>query len=525
MDNSLPPDVLFLNGNIHTLSSGRVEALAVREGTLIALGSDREISGLAGPGTEFVDLKGKAVTPGLMDSHGHMTSLGRLLTGKIDLSSTKSFQDLLTAVCVQVGKRPKGEWIFGGRWDQTNWGEDSFPVHHPLSSLSPDHPVFLHRIDGHAVFANRKAMDLAGIDQDTKAPQGGDILRDPNGELTGIFVDNAMALFDPVLPARNKIRKEILAAQEHCLSLGLTGVHDAGIDLEEVDVYEALVKEKALHLRVYGMVFMRPGCESILRERSPAEGAHFSLRAIKILLDGALGSRGAWLKADYSDAVGSQGFPLHDMSTLGLWVRLAREKGWQVCTHAIGDRAVGETLDAYERVGGARPRIEHAQMIGQDDFSRFARLGVIASVQPVHATSDMRWVEERLGRDRLRGAYAWRSLLREGVALAGGSDFPVEPPDPWKGIYAAVTRQDSQGRPVGGWIPEEKLTREEALHAFTLGAAYASFEEHRKGSLVPGKFADFVAWSADPMTCPDEDLLGIRAERTVIGGNSVYQRS
>ncbi|MDP6957784.1 MAG: amidohydrolase [Planctomycetota bacterium] len=524
-DSNSHPDAIFLNGNIYTLTSSRVEALAVREGNLIAAGSTRDISKLASRETECIDLGGQAVTPGLMDSHGHMTSLGRLLTGKIDLSSTKSFQDLLSAVRAQIEKRAEGEWIFGGRWDQTNWGDDLFPPHHQLSSLSPNHPVFLHRRDGHAVLVNQKAMDLAGIDLDSKSPQGGEILRDSNGELTGIFVDNAMSLFDPVLPAPQKIRMEILAAQEHCLSLGLTGVHDAGIDPAEVDVYETLEKDRDLHLRIYGMLFMKPGCESILRERTPKEGDRFSLRAIKILLDGALGSRGAWLKADYSDSVGSHGFPLHDMSTLGAWVHLAAEKGWQVCTHAIGDRAVGETLDAYEHVRGERPRIEHAQMIGQDDLSRFSRLGVIASVQPVHATSDMRWVEERLGRGRLRGAYAWRSLLREGVALAGGSDFPVEPADPWKGIYAAVTRQDSHGMPVGGWIPEEKLTREEALHAFTVGAAYASFEEHRKGTLVPGKFADFVVWSADPMTCSDEALLEIRAERTVIGGKSVYQRS
>lgn len=520
------PEFLWHNGDIHTFSRGRVEAMAIRGDRIVALGRTEDLARAAGPGTTRIDLQGRTVTPGLIDSHGHMSSLGRILAGRLDLRATKSFQDLLDSVSTRVAETKRGEWILGSRWDEANWGRKEFPTHAELSAVSPDHPVLLHRVDGHAALANHRAMELAGIGPGTKDPGGGRILRDSDGNPTGIFVDHAMSLFHPVLPARGGIRGDLLAAQERCLSLGLTGVHDAGIDPPLVEAYRKLEAEGTLRLRVYGMLKMNRERESWLEEKKPIKGERFTLRAIKVFLDGAMGSRGAWLLEDYADRRGNRGLPQVEPDLLESWTRLAISRGWQVCIHAIGDRAIRETLDAYQRAEGKpehRLRVEHAQVAAWKDLERFARQGVIPSMQPTHATSDMRWAKDRLGEDRLRGAYAWATLVRGGAFLAAGSDFPVESPDPMKGIYAAVTRQDGKGWPEGGWRPEERLTRREAFRAFTLGAAHAAFEEEEKGTLEPGKLADFVVWSADPVTCPPEELLRIRALRTVIGGETVFK--
>lgn len=521
-------DKVFLNGNIHTLARGRVEAIAVREGgRILAVGTNAEIERLAGKNTRRIDLGGRTVTPGLIDAHGHLASLGSLLTGRLDLREARSYEEVVAAVKRRAAKAKPGEWITGGRWDQATWAKKELPHHGRLSEEVPDHPVLLSRVDGHAALANRRAMALAGITRDTPNPAGGEILRDGAGEPTGLFVDNAIDLFDRVLPRGRSVRDELLAAQERCLAVGLTGVHDAGVGAETIEAYRKLDLDGKLELRIYAMASVSAP-EWFSRNRIHV-GIRFTLRSAKLMIDGAMGSRGAWLLADYSDRPGHRGLAVTDPRDLYRLTRAALENGWQVCTHAIGDRGIRETLDAYERAlsevrpGDPRLRIEHVQCAAVEDLPRFARLGVIPSMQFTHATSDMRWAEDRVGPERIRGAYAWATLLRSGARIAAGSDFPVESENPLLGLYAAVTRQDAEGRPEGGWRAQERLTREEALRAFTIDAARAAFEEEDKGTLEPGKLADFVVWSHDLLTCEPRELLKAAAIRVVIGGRTVYE--
>lgn len=515
-------DVLYVNGTIHTVTRGRAEAMAVKGDRIVAVGRLDDLEKLRA--ARVVDLRGRCVTPGLIDAHGHVAGLGSLLTGRIDLRSTKSLEELVREVEAKAKKLKKGDWILGGRWDQANWNQKEFPTHEKLSAVTPDHPVLLSRVDGHAALANRRAMELAGVTRDTPNPSGGEILRDSKGEPTGIFVDNAIDLFDRVVVGGRSVRDEILAAQDRCLSVGLTGVHDAGIGSHEVEVYRALEKDGKLKLRVYAMG--GPG----FAEGKPTVGDRFTLRAIKMMVDGAMGSRGAWLLEDYADRAGHRGLPVTDPKIIERVARAALKNGWQVCTHAIGDRGIRETLDAYERalkdvpVKDHRFRVEHAQCPALSDIDRFAKLAVVPSMQPTHATSDMRWAEDRVGPERVKGAYAWSRFLRSGCRIAAGSDFPVESENPLWGIYAAATRQDHEGRPEGGWRAEERMTREEALRAFTLDAAWAAFEEDRKGSLEAGKLADFVVWSVDIVTCDPKALLKAEAMLTVVGGVTVFER-
>jgi predicted amidohydrolase YtcJ len=376
-------------------------------------------------------------------------------------------------------------------------------------------------------------MEIAGVGPRTEAPPGGEVLRDGAGRPTGLFVDNAMALVERHIPGGSVTAADlILAGEERCLAAGLTGIHDAGIGETEIAAYRKLASEGRLRLRVYGMVSGSVGPER-LRGMKPERGERFTLRAVKLMIDGAMGSRGAWLLEPYADrprdADGKPytGLPVQTPEFVRAMARAALDAGFQACTHAIGDRGIRETLDAYEAALGPRARedhrfrIEHAQNPHPADIPRFAALGVIASMQPSHAVSDMRWAEARVGPERVRTAYAWRTFLDAGVRVAFGSDFPVEPENPLLGIHAAVTRQDAAGSPEGGFLPRERLTREEAIRLFTREAARASFEEAERGSLEAGKFADFVVWSADIVRCPPRDLLGARAVTVVIGGEMV----
>ena len=528
---------IYINANIHTMDAARprAEALAIAGDSLLAVGSEAEIRRLATPETTVVDLCGLTVLPGLIDAHCHVGSLGSFGLGRIDLSQATSFDDVVATVAARVKQAQKGEWIVGGRWDHESWPERKLPTHEQLSAVSPDNPVWLTRVDGHAGLANAAAMSLAGITRETPDPSGGEIIRDEPGDATGIFVDNAEDLIAAQIttPTANTADL-ILKAQEMCLSVGLTGVHDAGISPTEVEVYQKLAADGRLNLRVYAMV-SGSHAQTYFRDHGLLIGDRLTVRSAKLYADGAMGSRGAWLLEPYSDRpTDSDGQPYTGLNVMKPdFLRLIAEdglrQGYQVCTHAIGDRGNRETLDAYEFALSRTPRedhrfrIEHAQLLSLDDIPRFAQLGVIPSMQPTHCTSDMRWVCDRVGRRRARGAYAWASLRRTGVPIPGGSDFPIESHNPLLGIYAAITRQNVKGEPTAGWHPEERMTRTEALRSFTLDAAYAAFQETRKGSLEPGKLADFIVIDRDIMTCPPLDIPKTRVLQTVVGGELVYQ--
>ncbi len=530
------PDAVYLNGNIYPLDGvhPRAEALAVTGDKITAVGSNAAVRRLAGPSTRVIDLAGKTVVPGLIDAHCHVAGLGSFGLGRIDLSGTRSSAALVAQVAEQVQKAKPGAWVLGGRWDHESWPDRRLPAHADLSAASPDNPVWLTRVDGHAGLANAAAMKLAGITPDTPNPSGGEILRDAHGRPTGVFIDNAEELITRHIDQPNDPAALILKAQEMCLAVGLTGVHDAGITPAEIEIYQKLVASGQLKLRVYAMVTGQYAAE-YFAAHALLIGDRLTVRAAKAYADGALGSRGAWLLAPYADRpTDDHGQPYVGLAVEPELVRtLAADglrRGYQVCTHAIGDRGNRETLDAYAAALRATPqadhrfRIEHAQVLSLEDIPRFAELGVLPAMQPTHCTSDMRWAEARIGPDRAAGAYAWAKLRRTGVPIPGGSDFPVESPNPFLGIYAAVTRQNPAGQPPGGWHSEERMTREEALRSFTCDAAYAAFEENRKGSLRPGLLADFTVLDRDILTCDPAEIPATRVLQTVVGGETSFRQ-
>jgi predicted amidohydrolase YtcJ len=538
-------DAIYINANVYTMDASRprAEAIAVEGNRVLDAGSAREVMRWSGAKTSIIDLGGATVLPGLIDAHGHVAGLGSFGLGRIDLSGARSFDDVIASVVSSAKKAKMGEWVLGGRWDHESWPSKQLPQHTDLSAATPDNPVWLRRVDGHAGLANAAAMRLAGITRDTPSPPGGEVIKDARGEPTGVFVDNATALIERHISAPDVGGEAlILKAQEMLLAAGLTGVHDAGVSPAEIDVYKGLAADGRLKIRVYAMV-SGPYAMRYFEEHPVLIGDRLTVRAAKMYIDGAMGSRGAWLLEPYADRpVGPDGKPYTGLAVSDPQLLLAVakhgvEKGYQVCTHAIGDRGNRETLDAYEAAlspasnradhapaASRRFRVEHAQLLAPSDILRFALLGIIPSMQPTHCTSDMRWVDARVGPERAKGAYAWASLLKTGAVIAAGSDFPVESHNPFLGLYAAVTRQDDHSQPPGGWHPEQRITREEALRAYTLGAAYAAFEEKDKGSLQPGKLADFIVIDRDVMTCEPIEIPGTRVLRTVIGGETVYSR-
>lgn len=533
-----PPDAIWLNGNIYTMDAARprAEALAVAGGRIVAVGSNDEIRKLAGTSAKANDLNGATVLPGLIDAHGHVAGLGLFGLGRLDLSDAKSFDDVVAAIAEKAKTAKPGEWILGGRWDHESWPDRKLPTHEKLSAATPHNPVWITRVDGHAGLANAAAMKLAGVTKDTPAPGGGEVLRGADGEPTGVFVDNAETLIARHVAAGGDDAAAILKAQEMCFAAGLTGVHDPGVSPAEIEVYQRLAASKQLKLRVYAMV---SGAHAIeyFKTHKPAAGDVLTVRACKLYMDGAMGSRGAWLLEPYADRPRDEkgqpytGLAVSSPEFIKLVALDGLRNGYQVCVHAIGDRGNREVLNAFEQAMKQIPakdhrfRIEHAQLLHLDDIPRFARLGVIASMQPTHCTSDMRWVHARVGEKRAQGAYAWARLLRSGARLAAGSDFPVESHNPFLGIYAAVTRQTPDGQPPGGWHGDQRMTREEALRAFTVEAAYAAFEEDRKGSLTPGKLADFIVLDRDVLTCDALEIPKTGVLRTVVGGETVFQRA
>lgn len=520
---------------IHTMDVTRPQAQAMAydgEGRILALGKT-EVLLKRYPQARRLDVGNAIVIPGLIDAHAHVGDLG-WLRGNVDLTGTTSVEDVLQRLRAHAKAHPDRPWVLGYGWDQNDWEEKRFPSASQLDAAFPDKPVWLQRIDGHAGWANSAALQAVGRDlSGTWQPEGGRIERDASGRATGILVDTAMALVDDAQPPLTDAERERMLglAMTEAVSLGLTGLHDAGIPLAQLRAYQRLAEHDALPLRITAMAkgdgdALDALCSDGLYSH-PA--GRLQMRTVKIVADGALGSRGAALLADYDDDAGNRGLMVTSPEQLHAITRKARGCGVQVATHAIGDRANREVLRAYAEVLGDavakdhRWRIEHAQVLAPEDLHQLPKLHVVASMQPTHATSDMAWAEDRLGAARAVGAYAWRSLRDDGVRLAFGSDFPVELPDPRLGLYSAVARADADGKPMGGWHPDQKLTAYEALRGFTLDAAYASFSDKDVGSLEVGKRADFVVLGADPLAVDAKALRTLPVQATYVDGKAVYE--
>ena len=526
------------NARIYTVSDEqpRVEAMAVDSGRVAAVGSDETVLA-AYPNWARMDAAGLTVVPGLIDAHAHLMGMGQSLL-RADLVGTTSIDDVVDRLVEFEGMLPEEGWLRGRGWDQNDWaGDGSFPTHEDLNAAFPNRPVWISRVDGHAGWANSAAMRAAGINPDSLAPaspDGGVVQVDEQGRPSGVFVDAAEQLIDNALPRASEaeLAEALTRALEETAKYGLTGVHEAGIGSESLAVYQRFIAEGRFDIRNYAMIggivdLFETICVDGIIE---GDGDRLWVRSLKLYSDGALGSRGAALLADYEDDPGNRGLLQYEPAMFESMVRKAMQCGLQVNAHAIGDGANRAVLDAYEVAIGAtgggpgRHRIEHAQVVALEDIHRFAQLGVIASMQPTHATSDMPWAENRVGPDRILGAYAWRRLLDAGVRLPLGSDFPVERVNPLLGFYAAVTRQDADGNPLNGWYPDQRLTREEALRGFTIEAAYAGFMEDEVGSLEVGKWADFVILSRDIMTVPARAILDSHVVATYLGGERIYVR-
>jgi predicted amidohydrolase YtcJ len=522
---------VYLARRVRTLDPARplAEALAVRDGKVLAVGTRDEVHSAAGQDARVVDLGEATVVPGLTDGHGHLSGLGHALSA-VALMGTTSRQQVLERLKAASRSAYQGDWLTGLGWDQNAWPEKAFPTRADLDAAWPTTPVALARIDGHALWVNGEALRRARITRDTKDPQGGRILRGPDGEPTGVLVDNAMELVYAAMPppTDEQFEAQLTAALAVCARNGMTGVHDAGMDLRTFNVLKRWDAEGRLPLRVYAMAEgMGADWEKYL-ELGPFQGNRLTMRAVKLMMDGALGSRGAALHTPYSDEPGQSGLLLLSPEQYEARVRAFIGRGFQVATHGIGDQANTIILDTLLRVAGpegvrkGRHRVEHAQVMRLEDITKLGANGFIASVQPTHATSDMPWAETRVGPERIRGAYAWKRLKAAGATLALGSDFPVERPDMLAGLYAARTRQDAAGQPPGGWHPDQRLGGEEALEGFTVGNAYASFAEDLRGRLQRGMDADFVALSVDPVDAQPSDLLTAQVRLTVVGGDAVY---
>ena len=531
-----PADLVVTANRIHTSDAARplVQALAIRDGRIVFAGHAAGALALRGPNTRVMDLGNRTVIPGMVDAHGHLANMGASLR-TVDLTGTTSYGEVIARVVERARTTRPGEWITGRGWNQNLWADTRFPTHEELSRAVPDHPVYLTRVDGHAALANARAMQAANVTAASRDPEGGRVIRDARGAPAGVFVDRAMGLVSRAIPPLNdqQLEEAILAGVAEANRWGLTGVHDAGVDSRTIAAYEALASSGRYNLRNYVMIRGDSATLESFFRRGPQSALHQGrvwLRSIKISADGALGSRGAALLEDYSDEAGNRGLNLVAPAYIERVAERALQQGFQLNVHAIGDRANREVLDAFEsalsRVPRAdhRFRIEHAQVLHRQDIPRFARLGVIPSMQGSHQSSDAPMAMNRLGWTRVQGAYAWRQLLNTGVIIPNGSDFPVEPVNPLISFHSAITRQDANGWPAGGWFPAEAMTRQEALYSMTLWPAWASFMEAESGSLSPGKYADFVVLDQDIMSVAPDRILDTQVLMTVLGGQVVYEK-
>ncbi|MDP4997762.1 MAG: amidohydrolase [Saprospiraceae bacterium] len=543
-------DVVFTNGKIYTVNSDQpwVEALAVKDERIVAIGTADEVAAWQGDGTEVVDLQGAFAMPGFIEGHGHFLGLGESLMN-LNFLRSRSWQEIIDAVAAEVQQKKPGEWITGRGWHQEKWQEIventvlGYPYHHELSAVSPDNPVILRHASGHGSFANAKAMEIAGVSRETPNPSGGEIVRDSRGEVIGMFEETAQRLitraYSEYLDSLSEDEREerwmraVTLAEEECLKNGITSFQDAGTALEDILKLRDLAEKGELDVRLWAMI---RNSSEFLQDKLDgfpiinAGNHYFTSRAMKVSIDGALGPFGAWLLESYADKpnfVGQNTTPVPEVENLA---KLAMAHGMQFCAHAIGDRANREVLDIFERnfkensdKKDLRWRIEHAQHLHPDDIPRFGQLGVIASMQGIHCTSDAPFVEKRLGYERaVEGAYVWRSLLETGAVVTNGTDAPVEEVNPFESLYATVTRKRSD---TGfEFFPDQKLTREEGIYSYTMACAYSAFEEKDKGSLELGKLADMVVLSKDLLACTDEEILDTEVLMTIVGGNIKYAK-
>lgn len=545
-----PADLLITGGTIYTVDDKQrvVEAVVVDADTIVFAGSEKEARAWVDEETNIIDLKGNTMIPGFIEGHGHFMGIGYNEVD-LDLSGVANFDELVERVRVAVSKAKPGQWILGRGWHQDKWDKKpsdmvkGFPSHGELSKVSPDNPVFLSHASGHMSLANAKAMEIAGVNLLSRESlnkfneEGGEIIRDKNGNPTGLFNENAENAISQFIPANDveRQRRAFELATKVCQRNGITSFHDAGVDRETIDFYKKQLNTDRLGVRMYVMVtgWNRDLVHEWFKKGPEIDPKHWlTIRSIKLNCDGALGSRGAWLLEPYTDQPDSYGMTTLSMDTVLSTSREALKAGFQVCSHAIGDRANREILDRYEMAMKENPdandsrfRIEHAQHINPTDIPRFASLGVIPAMQAIHMSSDRPWAIDRLGEKRIKeGAYMWQSLLKSGAKIVNGTDAPVEPVNPIPSFYASVTRMTLKGEPKGGYEPEEKMTREQALRSYTLDAAYGAFEEKIKGSIEHGKLADFTILSKDIMTVPEAEILSAEVLTTIVGGKVVYEK-
>ena len=534
-------DLILLNGKIVTVDDAFSirEAVAVKNSKILFVGTNQHVDQFIGKKTKVIHLDGKLVLPGLIDSHAHLHSLGNELS-YLNTTGTTSYQEIIDKVAEKVKSMKPCDWIIGGRWDHTDWTDKRFPVHDRLSNVSSNNPVYLTRVDGNSAFVNAKALQIAGVTRETPDPPGGVIHRRRNGEPTGVLINQAMNLVKDHLPpdSDEMLREKFLKAVESCLSVGLTSVHEAGIGPREIKLHKDLIDNNQLDLRVYAMLgeqekptFQVDDLAEYFRENKIEDygDAFLSVRSIKLFFDGALGSRGAAFFEPYQDDPANRGLLRTKPEYITEVAKAALANGMGVNTHCIGIRGNRLCLDAYEKalkeftVKDHRFRIEHAQIVRREDVEKFKALNVLPAMQPTHCTSDMGFVVNRVGEKRAEGAYAWRWFLDAGLPIPCGSDFPVESNNPMLGIYAAVTRQDVRGNPAGGWFPEQRMTREEAVKGFTIWAAHSGFQEDILGSIEVGKYADFTVLDKDILEIDAEEILTTKVLYTIVAGKIRYQ--
>lgn len=546
-----PADMIISGGTIYTVddTNPTVEAVAVSSGKIVFAGAAAEVQKYKGDQTQMIDLQGQTMTPGFIESHGHIMGLGYNELN-IDLMDTKSWDEIVERVKDAVGKAKPGEWIIGRGWHQDKWDKkpekmvNGFQTHHQLSEVSPDNPVYLGHASGHAGFANAKAMQIAGVNQmsvekmEKDLGEGGEIIRDELGNPTGLFNERAQSLIGKYIPESTEETdtKALELAMDACARAGITSFHDAGASREDIALFKKFRSADNMKTRLYVMVSGRDPelVYEWIRKGPEVDSAYFlTIRSIKLNCDGALGSRGAWLLEPYEDRPGWYGMPTISMDTVLSVSRAGLKAGFQVCSHAIGDRANREILDRYEiafnenpdKIADHRFRIEHAQHVHPDDIPRFGKMGVIAAMQAIHLSSDRPWAIDRLGEKRIvEETYVWQDLMNSGAMIINGTDVPVEPISPVASFYASVTRQTLAGEPEGGYEPKQKMTRQQALRSYTLDAAYGAFQEEYLGSIEVGKAADFTIFAKDIMTVPDNELLSTEIAKTIVDGKVVYER-